>query len=168
VVVTRPRVTYKLCVCICVLYQAAAVPRLCIGTLALNPQPTVLFLLFPTAIQLLSSAVQMSTTSKQATESPISNFISIFEASATEYKKLTKKDLHTDPFAAQFDKCDSPGAILDIFRTQASAFDEFRKGDQSLIKWLDPTVNILSTFSTTLGEGLALVVSIQFFLVTAS
>jgi hypothetical protein len=101
----------------------------------------------------------MATTSKQATNPSTSNFTSIFEVAAKEYKKLTKKDLHTHPFAAQFDRSDSPGAVLDIFRTQASAFEEFRKGDERLIKWLDPTVNILSTFSATFGEALALVVS---------
>jgi fungal STAND N-terminal Goodbye domain len=103
----------------------------------------------------------MSTTSKQAINTSTSNFSPIFKAAAKEYKELTKKDLHTHPFAAQLDRSDSPGAVLDIFRSQAQTFEEFRKGDQRLIKWLDPTVNILSTFSSTFGEALALVVSLD-------
>ena len=77
---------------------------------------------------------------------------------------MTKKDLQTHPFAAQFDRCDSPAAVLDVFRKQAQAFDEFRKGDDSLMTWLDPTVNILFTCSATLGEGLALVVRLEGFI----
>ncbi|KAI0248658.1 hypothetical protein BJV78DRAFT_1234383, partial [Lactifluus subvellereus] len=99
----------------------------------------------------------MATTSKQVTGLSISNFTSIFEAAAKEYKKLTKKDLQTHPFVAQFDRCDSPAAVLDVFRKQAQAFDEFRKGDDKLMTWLDPTVKIIFTCSATLGEGLALV-----------
>ncbi|KAI0252123.1 hypothetical protein BJV78DRAFT_1352556 [Lactifluus subvellereus] len=82
-------------------------------------------------------------TSKQATHPSTSNFTSIFDAAAKEYKKLTKKDLHTHPFAAQFHKCDTPHVVLDVFRKQAQDFEEFRKGDDRLIKWLDPTVNYM-------------------------
>ena len=106
----------------------------------------------------------MATTSKQVIDPSISNLTSIFEAATKEYKKLTKKDLQTHPFAAQFDACDSPAAVLDIFRKQAHAFDEFRKGDDSLMTWLDPTVNILFTCSETLGEGLSLVVCLEGFI----
>jgi hypothetical protein len=105
----------------------------------------------------------MATTSNQTTDPSISNFTSIFEAATKEYKKLTKKDLQTHPFAAQFDGCDSPAAVLDVFRNQAQAFDEFRKGDDRLMTWLDPTVNVLFTCSATLGEGLALVVGLEGF-----
>jgi hypothetical protein len=91
----------------------------------------------------------------------ISNFTPIFKAASDEYKKLTKKDLQSHPFAAQFDGCDSPRAVLDVFKKQAEAFEEFRKGDDKLMKFLDPTINVLSTLSETIGEGLALAVSFQ-------
>ncbi|KAI0249042.1 hypothetical protein BJV78DRAFT_728446 [Lactifluus subvellereus] len=86
----------------------------------------------------------------------ISNFISIFDAASNEYKKLTKQDLRTHPLADQIHNCDSPDAVLVLFQRQAEAFDEFCKGDDRLMKWLDPTVHILFTFSATLGEGIAL------------
>ena len=100
-----------------------------------------------------------------STDPSISNFTSIFEAATKEYKKLTKKDLQTHIFAAQpeFDRCDSPRVVLDVFRKQAQAFDEFRKGDDRLMTWLDPTVNILFACSATLGKGLALVVCLKGF-----
>ncbi|KAI0249076.1 hypothetical protein BJV78DRAFT_1354551, partial [Lactifluus subvellereus] len=98
----------------------------------------------------------MATTSNQAAYPSISNFSSIFETAAKEYKKLTKKDLHNHPFATQLDRCDSPSAVLGIFQNQAQAFDQLRNGDERLMKWLSPTVHILFTFSATLGEGIGL------------
>jgi hypothetical protein len=93
----------------------------------------------------------------QTTDLSISNFSNIFGAASNEYRRLTKKDLLTHPFAAVLDTCNSPDAVLNVFREQARAFDEFCKGDDSLMKWLNPTVNILFTLSGTLGEGIALV-----------
>ena len=114
----------------------------------------------PTNVFLTTTGTPMSS-GEPETDPAISNFASILEAAAKEYEKLTKKDLR--PFAAQFDKCDSPRAVLDIFRDQAQAFEEYRKSDDALMKWLDPTVNVLFTLSTTLGEVLALVVSLEQF-----
>ncbi|KAI0291204.1 hypothetical protein B0F90DRAFT_1778880 [Multifurca ochricompacta] len=98
----------------------------------------------------------MSATQKPILPSSTSNFISIFDAASKEYKKLTRQDLETHPFAAVLDNCKSPDSILAIFERQANAFDEFRNGDDRIIKWLDPIVHILFTFSATLGEGIGL------------
>lgn len=91
--------------------------------------------------------------------SSASNFVSIFEAASKEYKKLTGQDLNMHPFSVVFDSCDSADAVLSIFRKQAQIFDEIRKGDDRVIKWLDPMVHILFTFSAALGEGVGLVFS---------
>ncbi len=96
-------------------------------------------------------------TSNQTADSPTSNFIPIFNAALDEYKRRTGQDLHTHPFAAAFDACNSPDTILNIFQKQAQAFDRFRKGDEKLMRWLTPTVNVLFTLSGTLGEGIGLV-----------
>jgi hypothetical protein len=96
----------------------------------------------------------------QPADLPKSNFISIFDAASNEYRKVTKHDLHTHPFACRLNNCDSPDAVLNIFRMQTETFDEFRKGDVRLMKWLDPMVNILFTLSATLGEGIGLLVSV--------
>ena len=85
------------------------------------------------------------------------NFSSIFNAALNEYQRLTKKSLDTHPFAAQLDTCQNPEAISTLFRTQAQVFSKFREGDERLMSWLDPTIQILSTFSDTLGEGIGLV-----------
>jgi hypothetical protein len=102
-------------------------------------------------------------TSKQTTNISTSNFTSIFDAATKEYRKLAKKDLRTHPFAAQFYNCDSPQAVLDIFRTQSEAFEKFRERDDRLMTWLDPMANIIFVFSATLGEGLASVVRLEAF-----
>ena len=96
-------------------------------------------------------------TSNQTTDPSTSNFAAIFDAASREYTFLTKKDLATHPLAAVIEGFNTPDAILNVFRKQASAFDKFRKGDDKLMEWLTPIVNILFTFSETLGEGVGLV-----------
>jgi hypothetical protein len=101
-------------------------------------------------------------TSNQTTDLSTANFTAIFDAASDEYKSLTKQDLETHPFAAAFENSNSPDSVTNVFRKQAQAFDKFRKGDDKLMEWLTPIVNILFTFSGTLGEGIGLV-SIQSF-----
>jgi hypothetical protein len=101
-------------------------------------------------------------TSNQTTDLSTANFTAIFDAASNEYKTLTKQDLETHPFAAAFETSNSPDSVMNVFRKQAQAFDKFRKGDDKLIAWLTPIVNILFTFSGTLGEGVGLV-SVQSF-----
>ena len=96
-------------------------------------------------------------TSNQTTDPSTSNFAAIFDAASREYTFLTKKDLATHPLAAVIEGFNTPDAILNVFRKQASAFDKFRNGDDKLMEWLTPIVNILFTFSETLGEGVGLV-----------
>jgi hypothetical protein len=105
-------------------------------------------------------------TSNQITDPDTSNFTAIFDAASQEYKSLTKQDLGTHPFAAALEGHDSPDAILAVFRKQAQAFDKIRQGDDKLMAWLTPIVNILFTFSATLGEGIGLV-CFHFFCITA-
>ena len=88
------------------------------------------------------------------------NFTAIFDAASNEYKTLTGQDLGSHPFAAAFENSNSPSSTLDVFRKQARALDKNREGDDKLMTWLTPIVNILFTFSGTLGEGIGLV-SIQ-------
>jgi hypothetical protein len=100
-------------------------------------------------------------TSNQTTNLSTANFTAVFNAASNQYKTLTKQDLETHPFAAAFEISNSPDSVMSIFRKQAQAFEKFRKGDDKLMTWLTPIVNILFTFSGSLG-GLGLV-SIQSF-----
>jgi hypothetical protein len=96
-------------------------------------------------------------TNSQTIHPSHSNFTQIFDTAIDDYRRLTKQDLRTHPFAAAFDICTTPDTVLDIFRTQAKTFDSFRKEDDKLMRWLNPTVQVLFTLSATLGEGIGLV-----------
>ena len=82
--------------------------------------------------------------------SSTSTFQAIFEAALKDYTKKTGKDLYDldHPLASKLDGCDSPDSIIDIFKEQAKEFDEFRKDDTKLFKWLKPIVKVLHTLST--------------------
>jgi hypothetical protein len=87
-----------------------------------------------------------------------SNFQLIINNALEAYKKRTKKDLLAHPLAVQLQACDSPGAILAILQQQVQGLDQSRSDDR-WSKWLDPTVNVLFSFSATLGAGVGLVCS---------
>jgi 2C-methyl-D-erythritol 2,4-cyclodiphosphate synthase len=86
-----------------------------------------------------------------------SNFQTVFNTALKEYEKRTKKDLLAHPLAAQLQSCYSITAILTILEDQVQQFDQHRRADERLTKWLNPTVNVLYAFSATLGEGVGIV-----------
>ena len=80
------------------------------------------------------------------------NFKIIFEAALEAYKKKTKQSLEGHALLTQLQTCDSPAAILDLLRGQVNP-----DADEGLKTWLNPTINVLYTFSATLGGGVGLV-----------
>ena len=106
----------------------------------------------------------------QTAGSSINNFTAILNAASTEYHRVTRKRLDTHPFATLLDTCNTPEAILNVFRTQAQAFSKFRKGDERLMTWLDPIVHIVFVFSGSLalGEGIGLVSPLVHYLLSFS
>ena len=91
----------------------------------------------------------------------MSNFNSEFGAALEEYKKITKLDLATHPFADEFSKCDSSRAILEVFRKQAEDFKELRKGDDRLMRLLDSLVFAPARYYP--GDTTGLIVSVLEF-----
>ena len=85
------------------------------------------------------------------------NFQPIFEKALKSYKKKTGEDLTAHPLVAEIKGCASPQAILAVLEGKANELQKFHGSDERLIKWLNPTVNILSTLSATLGQGAGLV-----------
>jgi hypothetical protein len=104
---------------------------------------------------LLSSALMFHS---HLTASSTSNFQLIINNALKAYEKRTRRDLSAHPLAAQLQACDSPGAILAILQQQVQGLDQSRSDDR-WSKWLDPTVNVLFSFSATLGAGVGLVCS---------
>jgi hypothetical protein len=98
-----------------------------------------------------------SSTAVQTSSTPSSDFNSVFDAALSEYKKKTSGGLLEHPLAEQLKRCDSIGAISAILQGQAREFQQFRDGDQRLMKWINPMVDVLFTFSATLGEVASIV-----------
>ena len=88
------------------------------------------------------------------------SFEKIFAAALETYEKQTKKDILSHPLATQLQSCDSPAAIIAVLRIQVEDFDQAQSADEKWTKWLDPTVNVLHAFSSTLGNGAAVVSAI--------
>ena len=91
-----------------------------------------------------------------ASTSP-SNFQTILHAALKAYEKKTKKDLIAHPLAAQLQACKSSGDILAVLQEKVKEFEQSRSADERLLQWLNPTINVLYSFSTTLGTGVGLV-----------
>ena len=76
---------------------------------------------------------------------------SIFNAAVVNYQRKTKIDLISHPLLPKLQSCDSPEAILAVLREQISASSQSQNVDDRLTKWVNPTVNVLYSFSTALG-----------------
>ena len=86
-----------------------------------------------------------------------SNFQSVLNDALEAYEKKTKCKLLTHPLAAQLQSCDSPTAVLSVLQGLIQQFDRRRSNDQRLSNWLNPTINVLCAFSSTIGQGVGLV-----------
>ena len=85
------------------------------------------------------------------------NFATIFDGALKSYKRKTRKDLNSHPLLPRLQSCDSPEAILTLLGEQIQESNQSRDGDDSLTKWVSPTVNVLYAFSATVGQGVGLV-----------
>ena len=93
----------------------------------------------------------MSHSRVATTESSSSRFQLILDNALKAYEKRTKKNLVAHPLASQIQACDSPGDILAVLQQQIQGLDQSQSADERWTKWLDPTINVLLTFSQTIG-----------------
>ena len=103
----------------------------------------------------------MSQPPSTSTSTPSSNFQSIFNAALKAYEKKTKKDLLAHPLAAQLQACKSPGDILAVLQDKVDELDQSMSADERLSQWLNPTINVLYSFSATIGAGVGLVSAVK-------
>jgi hypothetical protein len=92
-----------------------------------------------------------------STSTSHSSFASIFNAALESHQRKTKEDLASHPLLPSLQTCDSPEAVLTVFRDQVPAFSDSQNCDDGLTTWVTPTVNVLHTFSETIGQGVGLV-----------
>jgi hypothetical protein len=85
------------------------------------------------------------------------NYQLIFNNALAAYKRKTGKDLATDPLLRRLESCDSPDAVLIMLREQIPGFSKSGSNDHKLTDWLDPTVNVLYNFSSTIAGAVRLV-----------
>ena len=91
-----------------------------------------------------------------------SNYQMIFDNALEAYKKKTKKDLRSHPLLSKLETCNSPNAVITMLKDQIPGLDKSSGTDDRLSRWLNPTVNVLYTFSAAIGGGISLVSLIQF------
>ena len=99
--------------------------------------------------------------SSTLSQNPPSNFKSILDGglnrALSEYEKKTGKPLFDNPLATRLKGCDSVDEIKSIFQGQAEAFQQFNDGNQRLMEWINPVVDVLSAFSNTIGSAAGIV-----------
>lgn len=84
-------------------------------------------------------------------------FQSVFNTALEAYQNKTKNNLLTHPLASQLQSCNSPAAVLSILQELFQQFDQRHRSDERLRSWLNPTVNVLLSFSSLISEGVGLV-----------
>jgi hypothetical protein len=92
-----------------------------------------------------------------STSTSHSDFASIFNVALEEYKRKTKQDLAKHPLLPRLQSCESPEAILTVLREQTPESNQSQNSGDGLAKWVAPTVNVLYSFSSTLGGVVGLV-----------
>jgi len=83
--------------------------------------------------------------------------VSIFDAALETYKRKTKEDLTSHPLFSTLQSCHSPDAVLTALREQIPALNQPQSRDDGLTKWVTLTVNVLFSFSETVGQRIGLV-----------
>ena len=90
-----------------------------------------------------------------------STFQSVLNVALERYENKTKNKLLTHPLAAQIQSCESPAAIHAVLDGIVQRFDQRRRDDERLTKWLNPTVEVLYSFSCAVCNTGGLVNTIQ-------
>jgi hypothetical protein len=117
------------------------------------------FLLIAKTVPIIRHPV--ATMSQDPLQSPeissSSNYQLNFDNAITAFKRKTGIDITADPLFCRLRSCDSPDTALALLREQIPGFDQSESSGHRLSNWLDPTVNVLYTFSSTIGGAVSLV-----------
>ena len=100
----------------------------------------------------------MATVSRSPPEAASSSdYEVIFDNALKAYKKKTGKDLTSDPLRRRLETCNSPNSVLDMLKDQIPGFNQSGNSDERLTKWVNPVVNVLYNFATTIGGAVSFV-----------
>jgi hypothetical protein len=84
-------------------------------------------------------------------------FQSVFNTALETYENKTKNKLLTHPLATQLQSCNSPASVVSALQELVQQFDQRRRSDERLRNWLNPTVEVLFSFSGLISDGVGLV-----------
>ena len=99
-----------------------------------------------------STPAFMSSTG-QATSSTQADNVQLIIDALADYTEETGIDLSKNPFAAEFERSNSPEAILQLLQGREKAFKQYRNDNRGLINCLNPAVKIIHRFSGILGQA---------------
>jgi hypothetical protein len=86
-----------------------------------------------------------------------SDYEVIFVNALKAYKRKTGRDLASDPLLHRLETCNSPDSVLALLRQQIPGFDQSGSRDERLTNWVNPVVNVLCTFASTISGAVNLV-----------
>jgi hypothetical protein len=95
--------------------------------------------------------IPLTTVTSNSAQDPDANFQSMFKIALDAYEKKTNTALDKHPLAVKLQACSSPSDILAILQNKVKEFEQSRRSDEKLSRWLNPTIDVLYAFSTTLG-----------------
>jgi hypothetical protein len=95
-----------------------------------------------------------------------SDYDVIFDNALKAYKTKTGKDLAKDPLLRRLETCNSPDSVISLLRQQIPGFDQSGSNDERLTKWVNPVVNVLCNFATTISGVVTLVSLGKFIVIT--
>ena len=94
------------------------------------------------------------------TPTATSSYQVIFDNALEAYNKKTKKELRSHSLLPKLQACNSPDAVLTVLRDQIPAYEQSHSTsgtNDELTNWLNPTINVLYSFSEAIGAGVGLV-----------
>lgn len=107
----------------------------------------------PTALAI----TMMPQTSWAPTPAEHMKYRSIFDNALNAYEEKTGKVLSSNPLLRRLEKCHAPDDIITILRQQIPGIDQSRSSQSSLTRWLNPTVNVINSFSEVIDGAIGLV-----------
>ena len=79
-------------------------------------------------------------------------FKPILDEALSEYEKNTGNDLLNNWLTKEIQSCNTVEEVLGIIQDEANAFDKFRDGDKTLMKWIGPSLRVAYKISSILGS----------------
>jgi hypothetical protein len=85
------------------------------------------------------------------------SYRSVFNDALKAYEEKSGKVLSSDPLLRRLEKCHSPDDVITVLLQQIPGIDQSWSSHSSLTSWLNPTVNVINSFSAAIDGAIGLV-----------